>query len=161
MVPPVRHVIWLLAVGLLIGIFRARVVLLERRNRELNKAVQSATKELEQHRGNLEKLVGRRTADLNERIKELRCGYGVSKLIADPGGTVEQVLEKALPLLLSGLNRPDIACARIAFEGGVCLLTSKPCEAFPRYRGLERDWIPRGLLPRRRQPEAFLKGNMN
>ena len=106
-----------MAVGLLIGVFRARVVLLERRNRELNRAVKEATKELKQHRENLEKLVGRRTADLNERIKELRCGYGVSKLIAEPGTTVEQVLEKALPLLLSGLNRPDIACARIAFEG--------------------------------------------
>ncbi len=107
----------LIVVGLLVAVFRARVVLLERRNRELNKAVQSATKELKQHRDNLEKLVGRRTADLNERIKELRCGYGVSKLIAEPGRTVEEVLEKAAPLVLSGLNRPEIACARITFDG--------------------------------------------
>ncbi len=107
----------LIAAGLLIGVFRARVVLLERRNRELNKAVQAATKELKQHRENLEKLVDRRTADLNERIKELRCGYGISRLIAEPDRTVEEVLEKAVAIVLSGLTRPETACARIVFDG--------------------------------------------
>ncbi len=110
-------ILGLLAAGLLIGIFRARVVLLERRNRELDKAVQAATKELKQHRENLERLVEQRAADLNERIKELRCRYGISKLIAEPGRTVEEVLEKAVPLVLSGLNRPEMACARIVFDG--------------------------------------------
>lgn len=110
-------ILGLLVAGLLIGIFRARVVLLERRNRELNKAVQEATKELKQHREDLEKLVGRRTADLNGRIKELRSLYGVSKLVADPGETIDEVLKKSVPLLVSSLSYPEIACARIVFGG--------------------------------------------
>jgi C4-dicarboxylate-specific signal transduction histidine kinase/ligand-binding sensor domain-containing protein len=108
----------LIAAGLLAVGFRGRIALLERRNRELNMAVDGATKELRQHRENLEKLIKERTADLNQRVRELQCLYGVSRLIAESGNTVEEVFEKAVHLLPSGWNHPEIACARIVFEGG-------------------------------------------
>ena len=55
--------------------------------------------------------------DNNERMKELNCLYGISKLVETPGISLEEILEKTVRLIPAGWQYPDIACARIVFEG--------------------------------------------
>jgi PAS domain S-box-containing protein len=55
--------------------------------------------------------------DNNERMKELNCLYGISKLVETPGISLEEMLEKTVCLIPAGWQYPDIACARIVFEG--------------------------------------------
>ncbi len=57
------------------------------------------------------------THDINERMKELNCLYGISKLIETPGISLEEILEKTVCLIPAGWQYPGIACARIIFEG--------------------------------------------
>ena len=59
--------------------------------------------------------VKKRTRDLNERVKELACLYGVSSLVAEPGRSIEEVLEKSVALIPPGWQYPEIICARIAY----------------------------------------------
>jgi PAS domain S-box-containing protein len=55
--------------------------------------------------------------DNNERMKELNCLYGISNLVETPGISLEEILEKTARLIPAGWQYPDIACARIIFEG--------------------------------------------
>jgi|GEM_PF-4006601 len=55
--------------------------------------------------------------DNNERMKELNCLYGISKLVEDPGIPLEEILEKIARIIPAGWQYPDIACARIVFKG--------------------------------------------
>ena len=57
------------------------------------------------------------THDINERMKELNCLYGISKLVETPGISLEEILEKTVCLIPAGWQYPGIACARIVFEG--------------------------------------------
>ncbi len=57
------------------------------------------------------------THDINERMKELNCLYGISKLVETPGISLEDILEKTVCLIPAGWQYPGIACARIVFEG--------------------------------------------
>jgi len=56
------------------------------------------------------------THDINERMKELNCLYGISKLVEIPGISLEEMLEKIVCLIPAGWQYPGIACARIVFE---------------------------------------------
>ena len=55
--------------------------------------------------------------DNNERIKELNCLYGISNLVEALGISLEEILEKTVRLIPAGWQYPDIACARIIFDG--------------------------------------------
>ena len=57
------------------------------------------------------------TYDISKRMKELNCLYGISKLVETPGISLEEILGKIVCLLPAGWEYPDIACARIVFEG--------------------------------------------
>jgi PAS domain S-box-containing protein len=57
------------------------------------------------------------THDINERMKEINCLYGISKLVEAPGISSEEIFEKTVCLIPAGWQYPDIACARIIFEG--------------------------------------------
>ncbi|UCG61628.1 MAG: hypothetical protein JSV52_15170 [Candidatus Zixiibacteriota bacterium] len=50
---------------------------------------------------------------LRERVKELTCLYGIARLAAQPGISLEDLLRKAVGLLPPGWLYPDSACARI------------------------------------------------
>ena len=54
--------------------------------------------------------------ELRERVKELTCLYGISKLVAQPGISLEEVLESAVRLLPPGWLRPESAAARIVVD---------------------------------------------
>ena len=54
---------------------------------------------------------------LSERIKELNCLYGLSKLFEDPSMSLEKIFQGITDLLPASWQYHDIACARIFFEG--------------------------------------------
>ena len=57
-----------------------------------------------------------KTTDLGERVKELGCLTEVSRLIADPGKSLDDILKASVLLLPPAFCYPEIACARIVFE---------------------------------------------
>ncbi|TKJ43916.1 hypothetical protein CEE36_02020 [candidate division TA06 bacterium B3_TA06] len=58
-----------------------------------------------------------RTYDLGERVKELNCLYVVLKLMSEPTRSLEEVFQRVVRLIPPSWQYPDIACARITFEG--------------------------------------------
>lgn len=54
---------------------------------------------------------------LGERMKELRCLYGLSRLSALATGSVDDYLQQAVQLLPPGWQYPDVTCARIVYSG--------------------------------------------
>jgi signal transduction histidine kinase len=54
---------------------------------------------------------------LSERIKELTCMYGISTISAQPDLTLEQILARVVELLPPAWQYPDIASARIVYDG--------------------------------------------
>ncbi len=64
----------------------------------------------------LELKVKQRTHDLNERVKELNCLYGISRLVAKQGISLGEILQGAVGLIARSWQYPEIACARIIFE---------------------------------------------
>ncbi len=72
---------------------------------------------LERHCEDIESRVRKRTRDLDERVKELRCLYRVSRLVAESGGAVDDVLAGVVELIPPGWQYPEITCARITFSG--------------------------------------------
>ncbi|MBV5322494.1 MAG: HD domain-containing protein [Ilumatobacteraceae bacterium] len=55
--------------------------------------------------------------NLSERVKELRCLHEVAALIASADKSELDILGETVHLLPSGLLYPEIACARIVFQG--------------------------------------------
>lgn len=56
-------------------------------------------------------------AALIERVKELTCLYGIAQLAAEPGASLEEVLQGIVRILPPAWQYPDIACARITLDG--------------------------------------------
>jgi len=54
---------------------------------------------------------------LGERMKELHCLYGLSRLAESESGQLTEFMQKAVELLPPGWQYPEITCARIMFEG--------------------------------------------
>jgi PAS domain S-box-containing protein len=65
----------------------------------------------------LEATVAERTHKLDERVKELNCLYGISRLSAQPGISLEQILGGVVDLLPPAMQYPEIACTRIVLNG--------------------------------------------
>ena len=63
-----------------------------------------------------EKALKQRTYDLNERLKELNCLYGIDKISKIQGITIEEVLKRAVRLIPSSWQYPEITGSRITFE---------------------------------------------
>lgn len=54
---------------------------------------------------------------LGERMKELGCLYGFSRIVEEPSMSLGNIFEEAARLIPSGWCYPDMCCARIVFEG--------------------------------------------
>ncbi len=54
--------------------------------------------------------------NLKERVKELTCIYGISKLAEDPNITIHNILQGTLELIHPAYQFPKITCARIIYE---------------------------------------------
>jgi len=64
-----------------------------------------------------EETLRRRTHDLGERVKELNCLFGLSRLDEEPAITLDGVLQGLADILPPAWQYPDTTCARIVFEG--------------------------------------------
>ena len=53
---------------------------------------------------------------LRERIKELNCLYGLSKLVEKPNISLEKIFQGMVRLFPPSWQYPDITCARILFQ---------------------------------------------
>ena len=66
-------------------------------------------------------LANQRTqAELRERVKELTCLYGVAQLAEEEGVSLQRVLQGVADLLPAAWQYPEIAAARIRFDGMSC-----------------------------------------
>jgi PAS domain S-box-containing protein len=58
--------------------------------------------------------------ELRERVKELNCLYGISKLIETADLSLPEILQGTAELIPPAWQYPDIACARIVIDDQVC-----------------------------------------
>lgn len=56
-------------------------------------------------------------AALHERVKELTCLYGIAQIAGRPGTSLEEVLQEIVEHLPDAWQYPEIASARIIFDG--------------------------------------------
>jgi len=68
-------------------------------------------------RNQAEKALQKRTYDLNERVKELNCLYGISALIGKPGVALENIMQASVALIAVAWQYPEITCVRIIMDG--------------------------------------------
>jgi len=71
-------------------------------------------------RKRVEESLRKRTHDLDERVKELNCLYGISKIRERPDITFEAMLQEIVDIIPSSWRYPEITCARIVVEGQEC-----------------------------------------
>ncbi len=57
------------------------------------------------------------TIELHERVKELHCLYGISKLVEKEDLTIHDLLQKTVELIPSSWQYPEITCAQIQLNG--------------------------------------------
>ncbi len=79
-------------------------------------AVVELTQDITERKQN-EEALRRRTHDLGERVKELNCLYGVSKLVEDPAVSLEEVIQGTVELIPPSWQYPEITCARAVVDG--------------------------------------------
>ena len=58
-------------------------------------------------------ILQKREHELGERIKELNGLYGVSKLVSEPGISLEEIFQGIVDIIPPSLQYPEITCARI------------------------------------------------
>ena len=76
--------------------------------------------DLEEARKHAEKLLRERTYELGERVKELNCLYGISKVTEKHDISIEKILRETVNLIPPAWHHPEIVCARINIEGHYC-----------------------------------------
>lgn len=54
---------------------------------------------------------------LRERLKELKCLYGISSLVDRYGSSLEAILQEVVGLIAQSWQYPEVTCVRIEFEG--------------------------------------------
>ena len=64
-----------------------------------------------------EKALKKQTHELGERIKELNCLFGISKLLEEPLRPFKEIFPHVLALIPPAWQYPEITCVRIVLEG--------------------------------------------
>ena len=64
-----------------------------------------------------EEALQHKSRELKERVKELDCLYGLSRLMEKPGISWQELMQSAVELIPFGWQYPDITCARLLLEG--------------------------------------------
>jgi signal transduction histidine kinase len=80
--------------------------------RRINRQLQLEIRERQQ----AETILRKRTHQLGERVKELNCLYAVSRLLAQRGSSLEELLQKTVELIPPAWQYPEITCARAIVE---------------------------------------------
>jgi|GEM_PF-1119875 len=65
----------------------------------------------------MEEELRKRTRQLTERVKELRCLYGVSDLLQHHELSLAEKIRRMLAIIPPALQYPSIACARVKLDG--------------------------------------------
>jgi PAS domain S-box-containing protein len=68
-------------------------------------------------RKQMESVLRKRTHELGERMKELKCLFDISELAAKPGITLEEMSQRTVDLVPRAWQYPEITCVRISLEG--------------------------------------------
>jgi PAS domain S-box-containing protein len=98
---------------------------------QLSRAFDQMTCKLKDYHANLDKNVQERTSELRvevrqrtsakevleQRIKQIDCLYGLSKLVERPKISLEQIFQETVPLIRNAYQHPDVTCVRITFDG--------------------------------------------
>jgi signal transduction histidine kinase len=77
---------------------------------------QQAVRTLQRAYDDLEQRAEKHAVELSERVKELNCLYGISRLIERPGIALEEILQGTADLLPAAWQYPEITGARILLE---------------------------------------------
>ncbi|MDX1314800.1 MAG: response regulator, partial [Eudoraea sp.] len=78
--------------------------------------VQAAVRDITD-RKRAEEIIQRQTNDLTERVKELNCLYGISKILEIDHISLEEILQGIVNLLPSSWQYPESACSRLTLRG--------------------------------------------
>ncbi len=63
-----------------------------------------------------EKRLQKKTHDLDERVKELNCLYGISELVEKPDVSLDEVFQGIVNLIQPSWQYPEITCSRIKID---------------------------------------------
>ncbi len=93
--------------------------LLKQRLAALNLAedAEQAHAKIALHEEKLKELVEERTAELNNRAKELNCLYSITQLINNHDLSVDEIAHKTVKLVQGGCLNPEITCVSLQLEG--------------------------------------------
>ena len=72
--------------------------------------------EMEEERKRAEEERDKLLYNLKERVKELNCLYGISRLVVEADKSLEEILLEILNLITPSWQYPEITCARIIFK---------------------------------------------
>ena len=86
------------------------------RETALNKLTSFMLDELEE-RKRVEEELKKTNWALGERVKELRCLYGINEITEQPGVTIEGIMEGVLTLIPPAWQHPEVTRVRIAVDG--------------------------------------------
>jgi len=89
-------------------------------HKELEKMVQERTVELSSTNKKLQEEIEEHSLAqriLTERIKELGCLYGLSKIMEKQKISLEQIFRETVVLVHGAYRYPDLTCVRVTFEG--------------------------------------------
>ncbi len=70
-------------------------------------------------RNRLEGTLRKRSHDLRERVKELNCLYGISRLVEREGISSEELFQGIVDLIPPAWQYPEVTCAQIILEGQI------------------------------------------
>ena len=59
----------------------------------------------------------KRTNDLDERLKELNCLYGISRLVEKSDTSIDKLIKEIINLIPHAWQYPEITCARVVLRG--------------------------------------------
>ncbi len=69
--------------------------------------------ELELEHSHMEQILTRQTHELKERIKEINCLYGISKIVERTELSLEAIFQQVVDLIPSSWQYPEITCAQL------------------------------------------------
>lgn len=98
------------------------------------------------------------THALGERIKELRCMYGLTRLIEQRGRALDELLAQAVELLPPAWQYPEHACARITLSGRCYTTANFRATRYRQAAAIRVTGQPPGeveVFYLRRMPQAF------
>ncbi len=73
--------------------------------------------ELAEEHGKANIELQKRTHDLNQRVKELNCLYGIDEISTLPGITLTEIFNETIRLIQTSWQYPEITAVKITFEG--------------------------------------------